>query len=180
MFRRLLPGLLVVLLGAALWLGREPLFSPLLTVRNPSGTLLFSTHLPETQEFGIRFVHSVALSPVEEWFANEDGLLALRRTVYQDFGAGLPHEAGKGQRMEFVDGGIVLSGFSMKLPALDVRVGRVAGHELMLPGAHVPAGASSVKGIRLLPLAAWAPPGTALTFRLEDLSLWERVRTLFR
>lgn len=161
----------------AMWLWNSQWTQPWLTVRNQSGEKIFSTPLPPEQEFGIRFVHSVALSPVEEWFTAEEGLLALRRTVYQDFGAGLPHEAGEGQRMSFTDGRIVLSGFTLKLAQIDVRVGRVAGHELLLSDAKIKAGTQPV--LRTLPLAAWAAPGTALSFTMEIPSLWTRLKALF-
>lgn len=169
---------------AVLWLWHTHWASPWLTVRNDSGSLVFSSPLPEGQEFGIRFVHSVALSPVEEWFVAEDGLLALQRTVYQDFGAGLPHDAVEGLRMTVAEGRIVLSGFNLKLPQMDVRVGRVAGHQLLLPGNATAAASEAHEGekepTRVFALAAWAPPGAALRFAVEVPPLGERLRAYFR
>ena len=42
----------------------------------------------------IRYIHSVAKSPVEDWFRVSQQTIFLERTVYQDFGAGLPHTPG--------------------------------------------------------------------------------------
>lgn len=167
----------------ALWVWNSQWAAPWLTVRNPAGLLMFSVPLPAGQEFGIRFRHSVALSPVEEWFTAEEGLLALKRAVYQDFGAGLPHMAEAGQSMTFVDGRIVLTGFTLKLAQMEVRVGRVAGHELLLAVAEESEEGDLVKTKPLaptFPLVAWGAPGTALRFAVEVPSLWVRLRSFFR
>lgn len=132
---------------------------PRLCLRAADGRLVFSVPLREGEEFGIRFIHSVAKSPVEEWFQAERGVIHLKRTVYQDFGAGLPFEPGPGQRMTFSQGKIVLAGFDMSLPHFDVRVGRIAQHTLLLPEG---------RACRTVPLATLSAPGTALTFSLEN------------
>lgn len=110
--------------------------------------------------FGIRYIHSVARSPVTDWFAVSDGCLYLEKTEYQDFGAGLPHMPEGGQRMSTGNGKVVISGFHRALPRFDLRVGRIARHTLLLPAAG--------GGWHELPLNRVAPPGAALTFRIED------------
>lgn len=110
--------------------------------------------------FGIRYIHSVARSPVTDWFVVSDGCLYLEKTEYQDFGAGLPHMPEGGQRMSTGDGKVVISGFHRALPRFDLRVGRIARHTLLLPAAG--------GGWHELPLNRVAPPGAALTFRIED------------
>lgn len=109
--------------------------------------------------FAIRYIHSVARTPVEDWFAVSDGCLYLEKTVYQDFGAGLPHMPEGGQRMTTADGHVIISGFHRALPRFDLRVGRIARHTLILPDAG---------GWRELPLDRLAAPGSALTFRMDD------------
>ena len=69
-----------------------------LVLRDSSGRELFSRPAPDGSEFAIRYRHSVALSPVEDWFSVSGGCIYLEKTVYQDFGAGLPHQPGPGQR----------------------------------------------------------------------------------
>ena len=160
MAKRIGPALLLVLLTVLWFIGST--HQDVLRVHNAAGDLLLETVLPDGAEFGIRFTHSVARSPVEDWFAARDGKVALNRTVYQDFGAGLPHEAGTGQTMTFRDGHIEITGYNLALPQLDVRVGRVAGHELLLPGTDVTRG---------LPLDSLAPPGASLSFSIHTQSL---------
>lgn len=108
---------------------------PRLCVRNSAKELVFISRLPQSQLFCIRFIHSVAKSPVEEWFSARFGRIVLESTVYQDFGAGLPHEAGSGQRMEFDKGLVRISGYNQPIVPLTVRVGRIAEHSLLLEGA---------------------------------------------
>lgn len=120
-----------------------------------AGAVLGAWPMGEEQGFAIRYTHSVALTPVEDHFVIRDGIIRLDKTVYQDFGAGLPSVPESGQSMSAGNGRIVMSGYDRPLPRFDVRVGRVAGHVLLLPGEG---------GARELPLLNLAPAGSALTF----------------
>lgn len=155
----------VLVLGAAIWQAQR---GYVLLVRDARGRTVYSVPLPQGTEFGIRYIHSVALSPVEEWFsATNDGRLSLDHVIYQDFGAGLPHAPEPGQRMIFRNGHMEIFGHALRLPALEVRVGRVAGHELLPPKQE-----RDKEKTPGLPLKAWAPPGATLTFSLEKPPLW--------
>lgn len=123
-----------------------------------NGEHLFTCPAPEGFAFGIRFTHSVALSPVEDWFSVKDGVIHLDKTVYQDFGAGLPHEPEPGQTMKTEGGHIVISGYDRALPSFTVRVGRIANHSL-LPPPSCGAGAEIF-------LKSLAPAGSPVTFTL--------------
>ena len=126
-----------------------------LCVRDAGGAVVAAWPMDEGQGFAIRYTHSVALTPVEDHFLIRDGVIRLDRTVYQDFGAGLPSAPEAGQHMSAGQGRIIMSGYDRPLPSFDVRVGRVAGHTLLLAGAG---------GAREVPLAELAAPGSALTF----------------
>lgn len=163
---------------------------PTLCVRNAAKELVLFSSLPAGQDFCIRFIHSVAKSPVEEWFYGQDGTIVLDRTVYQDFGAGLPHEAGVGQRMEFLDDVMQITGYDVALADLTVRVGRVAEHSLLLeqgirhwtdffwgdaivqlatPHADFFATPRTEGKVFIaVPLRDLAPEGAALTFSVES------------
>lgn len=185
-----LPVCLAVLLGLAglVWWAAYSL-APRLCLRNAADELVFFSRVPASQAFCIRFIHSVAKSPVEEWFSVRNGDIVLDSTVYQDFGAGLPHESGVGQRMTFHDGLVRISGYNRSIPQLTVRVGRVAAHTLVLEGvaptsvgsAVLPVSADAVgaqtqvfatpdtqdRTFTAIRLDALSPAGTALTFSVE-------------
>ena len=126
-----------------------------LCVRDADGAVVGAWPMREGQGFAIRYTHSVALTPVEDHFLIRGGVIRLDRTIYQDFGAGLPSAPEPGQSMSAGQGRIVMSGYDRPLPSFDVRVGRVAGHTLLLDRD---CGAGEV------PLANLAAPGSALTF----------------
>lgn len=186
----MLGGLLLALLAVLLFVGGQKL-----CVRKADGTLVYAASLPDKGEFCLRFVHSVAQSPVEEWFHTRQGQIVLDSTVYQDFGAGLPHAAeGPGQRMRFTNGLVQITGFNRAVPHLTVRVSSIPGHTLLLEHssessaiaghdssniskgnaesfgqtAQIFATAETTgKFFREFRLDAWAPAGAALTFSLE-------------
>lgn len=131
-----------------------------LVLKDARGTVLFACPAREGFVFGIRYIHSVAKSPVEDWFCVTQNVIFLEKTIYQDFGAGLPHNPGPGQTMTTADGHIVINGYHRALPSFEVRVGRIAQHVLLLPQAVQ--GAGNI--VREVPLAALAAPGSAITF----------------
>ena len=136
--------------------GKSSSGSAQLVVQTADGKTVLTRDFPRGSSFGIRFIHSVAKTPVIDWFSAPDGTLQLDKTVYQDFGAGLPHRPEAGQTMRVSDGHIVISGYDMPLPSFDVRVGRVAHHTLLLPEAW-----------EEIPLDTLASPGAALTFTVQ-------------
>ncbi len=134
--------------------------------RDASGNLVSLIPLQEGDEFAIRFTHSVALTPVEEWFEAHDGQITLRRTVYEDFGAGLPHDAQSGQLMSVENGKISLTGYDLVIPTLYVRVGRIAKHALLYPQLFG-------DGYSSIYLEKWEAQGKAMAFSIASYSLAE-------
>ena len=129
-----------------------------LEVQNGQKETVFQKDMREGQCFGIRFIHSVAKSPVEDWYCVHEVALFLEKTVYQDFGAGLPHCAEATQSMRFEKDKILIEGFHRKLPEFTVRVGRIAEHTLLFPTSN-----GSYDELALKKLSA---PGSPLTFTL--------------
>ena len=117
--------------------------------------------------FSIRFLHSWARSPVDEIFKiGSDDVIVLVETIYEDFGAGLPHEPEAGQpreSMKVENGKIHIKNIDRPVPDLQVRAGRfVANHEL-------------IHGDKKIPLSQIVSPGGAVVFRVEKVeryTLW--------
>lgn len=74
------------------------------------------------EPFSIRFVHSVELRPVTEYFVlDEAGALVLTGTRYYGFGAGLPTDGGEGTFA--MDGdAFVIRGLQREIGELQVRL----------------------------------------------------------
>ena len=125
-----------------------------------NGDTLYSTPVKDGTTFAIRYQHSVALSPVIDYFVIRDNEIWLDKTVYQDFGAGLPHEPGHGQKLSQNNGQLELSGFNRRLGSFQLRVGRVANHVLMLAQGNVKKRQEWLE----VPLNKYARPGSAITF----------------
>ncbi len=107
--------------------------NPTLYIKNENGEIVFKRALEKNGVFGIVFTHSVAKTPVYEWFYQTDQKVALSHTIYQDFGAGLPHEIASPQTMTIENGFIRIDGFTLQMDVLPIRVGRIANHQLLLP-----------------------------------------------
>ncbi len=111
---------------------------PLLVLESGTGETLFSRPVRVGCRFSVVFTHSLALSRVEEIYeVTAPDEFHLRETVYEDFGAGLPHEEAPGQRMEFSNGRIRLRGYDVRFGELRLRVGHIADHRLAIKGVEV-------------------------------------------
>lgn len=131
----------------------------ILELDDDKGACLRQIRLDPKRGFAIRYIHSVALSPVTDYFDIKGKDIVVARTEYMDFGAGLPHAPEKGQKMRAENGHIIIDDINLVMPEFTLRVGRVARHTLLLPNAH---------GFDELPLAEIAAPGAAVTFKIRD------------
>ncbi len=135
--RRLFIGLMLLLgVCAFLFIFQKHTWLSLSVDNGKGQERVLMAYLPEDSRFCVRFKHSVALTPVEEWFVAQKGQVSLRSTVYEDFGAGLPHDAHNGREMHVENGKIVITGYTLNMHAMYVRVGRVAEHELIIEKEH--------------------------------------------
>ncbi len=103
-----------------------------LVLRDSSGRELFSRPAPDGSAFAIRYRHSVALSPVEDWFSVSGAASIWKKRSIRISGPACRISRAR-QRMYTENGKVVISGYHMALPSFDVRVGRVANHTLLLP-----------------------------------------------
>ncbi len=134
-----------------------------LLAHNADAKEIYATHLPTEGRFCIKFTHSVALSPVEEWYRAENEHIVLTSTVYEDFGAGLPHDTAPGQHMFVEDGKVHITGFTLSLRDLQVRVGRIANHELIVER-------NKEQALELIPLSFFALQGKTVIFSIQEVS----------
>lgn len=133
-----------------------------LVIKNGNGEIVLAEKMKNGSAFAIRYIHSVALTPVTDYFVIKNNKIYLDKTVYKDFGAGLPSTPEKGQTMNVANGNVAISGYERELPRFDVRVGRIAQHTILL----WPEGGKTDASPKEIPLSSLAAPGAALNFSL--------------
>lgn len=129
-----------------------------LALEDAAGATLYSMPVHDGSEFAIRYTHSVALTPVTDYFFIRNNSIWLDKTEYQDFGAGLPHTPEPGQQMRAENGKLSISGYNRDLGSFQLRVGRVAGHKLLIR--------SGDKWVEVS-LDDLTVPGSAITFLVK-------------
>ena len=147
--------LLLILLGCEFAIASPALR---LVLEDAAGATLYSTPVENGTEFAIRYTHSVALTPVTDYFFIRDNSIWLDRTEYQDFGAGLPHTPEHGQKMRASHGMLTLSGYNRELGSFQLRVGRIANHILLIKSGNK---------WHEVPLDSLTAPGSAITFAVR-------------
>ena len=104
-----------------------------------TGSVYAAFSLEPGEEFSITFIHSVNKTPVTDCYdADKDGNIYLRKTVYYDFGAGVPFDLNEGEVLTYdEDGAMVISGIDRLIPSFVIFVGTVSDHTLQLGGEQV-------------------------------------------
>ncbi len=78
-------------------------------------------------EFIVKWIHSVELTPWEEIFRIDDSYeIILDRTRFKQFGAGVPDEAGN--KTEIIDGYVIFSGINQKIDMIPYGISSFAEH----------------------------------------------------
>lgn len=133
--------------------------TPCLEVRSRGGRLLFGRPVKLHERVTLNYIHSVARRPVDEvWEVASPGVLILRETIYDSFGAGLPADLAPGEALELKDGRLRISGMDRRLPVVGLAVGRTAEHTLIFAGGSVR-------------LADVSPPGSLVEIRVARRSM---------
>ncbi len=104
-----------------------------------TGSVFAEYRMQPGEEFSITFIHSVNKSPVTDCYQTDgDGSIWLRRTVYYDFGAGVPFDLNEGESLSYgEDGAMVISGIDRRISPFLIFVGTVSDHTLKAGGREV-------------------------------------------
>lgn len=129
-----------------------------------NGDIVLSKKINPKEGFAVRYTHSVARTPVTDYFIVENNKIFLDKTIYKDFGAGLPHHPEGSQIMRLENGSLVISGFKRYLPEFILRIGRIAEHTLLIPNLN----GKGWKHPQEIILKNVASPGTSLKFIISD------------
>ncbi len=104
-----------------------------------TGAVYASYPLSDGEEFSITFIHSVNKTPVTDVYnINDDGKVLLLRTVYYDFGAGVPFDLNEGETLSFDDNGaMIIDGINREIPDFLIFVGTVSDHTLQIGDSQI-------------------------------------------
>src|SRR6056297_624706 len=90
-------------------------------------SIVMTFKVDEKDEFIVKWIHSVELTPWEEIFRiDSENNIVLDRTRFQQFGAGVPDFAGK--TVEVKDGYITYGEINQKIPLLPYGISDFAKH----------------------------------------------------
>ncbi|WP_176717328.1 DUF1850 domain-containing protein [Vulcanibacillus modesticaldus] len=112
--------------------------------------------------FKIRFIHSIHLTPVEEFYSvSEDMNIVLNELHFDTYSVGMPSELNEGEQIELKDGKIIIKNMRRVFPYIDLRVGQViANHSLTI-------------NEQTIKLSDITPPGTWVRIQINKLSILE-------
>jgi len=88
-------------------------------------------------EFTMRWIHSVELTPWEETFKiSDENEIILDRTRFKQFGAGVPDSAGN--KTEIKDGYIVFSGINQVMDEIPYGISKFTEHTVIIQETEYP------------------------------------------
>ncbi len=101
---------------------------PVLTLEHfQNESIVMTFKVAEEDEFVVKWIHSVELTPWEEIFRiDSENNIILDRTRFQQFGAGVPDFAGK--TVEIKDGYITYGEINQEIPLLPYGISSFAEH----------------------------------------------------
>jgi len=152
-------ALCVLLAAWMLWQGDDR--RVIEVAHSRTGRVLWCVEMDEGEEFVLSFVHSVNRRPVHDTLRVARDHLVVVRSRYDSFGAGMPESSDAEGRLSWDSDGRLLWTVNRPIPALDLFVGREAGHRI------------SMKGVDKA-LAELVEPGTSVSIRTTMRSGAER------
>jgi hypothetical protein len=99
---------------------------------------LFLSDVKSGDRFSITYIHSVNKSPIEDQFIIDDEYnIALSKSIFKSFGAGVPSTFDDCGRFEFFDDRIEVSYDNRVIGKLALRIGTIADHRFMMCGKNI-------------------------------------------
>lgn len=137
-----------------------PFLPHLIVVDGETNRILYKTTFTSQDIFVIKFIHSIHLTPVYEYYQISDSMdIILTEVHFDTYSVGMPSDLNKGEVLELKDGEIIIKNMQRILPYIDLRVGQViADHRLII-------------GDKEIRLADIASPGSWIRFKASNLSI---------
>lgn len=98
---------------------------------------VYDEYVLANREFVLGYIHSVLLTPADEYFViTDDNQLLLQKTIYESFGVGLPYEQIQDSDFEIVDGKFILY-LDRKIKELNMVISPIPKHSLTVNGEKI-------------------------------------------
>lgn len=95
-----------------------------------TGKTILAKKVDNKDQFSLKYLHSVARTPVIEFFKIKDQKILLTGTEYQSYGAGLPTSIQLGDYI-LKDNKFIIKNIDQILPEIMLRVSDYAQHEFI-------------------------------------------------
>ncbi|UJL46134.1 DUF1850 domain-containing protein [Virgibacillus sp. NKC19-16] len=127
------------------------------------------------ETFQIIFKHSIHLTDVvEKYIVTADHDIKQYEMVYEEFGIGMPSNAGPGETFAYEDGKYHLKDLDNYFSSMNIRNGKtVSEHRLIWESSNDD---SSSEKEYMAWFNRYFEPGAWFTVQVERLSLWERLK----
>ncbi|MFI3249765.1 MAG: DUF1850 domain-containing protein [Eubacteriales bacterium] len=125
-----------------------PTSPTLQVIDRTTGLVVASYPLNAQGEFSVSFIHSVNLSPVEDFYRVEKGQFVAYQTLYYHFGAGVQTDLADGQSLTVLpDGGMLIEGLDTVISPLLYNISPVYDHILIIEQTEYPLSELGVRAI---------------------------------
>ncbi|WP_408954971.1 DUF1850 domain-containing protein [Natroniella sp. ANB-PHB2] len=121
---------LVILLAIIILFSLFLLEDELLVIKDGTGDIRWEVASQDGLEFAIGYLHSVAKTPVWEFFQVKEGQLYLIGTEYQSYGAGLPFSDKDNYSIR--DDKFKIKGIDKKLECISLLIGNKTEHKFLI------------------------------------------------
>lgn len=139
-----------------------PFFPHFVILDGQTNHLLFHQPVHSGQSFEIQYIHSIHLTPVNEFYQiNDDLNIVLNEVHFDTYSVGMPSDLSEGETLELKNGKMMIKNMQRIMPSIDLRIGQViANHQLKMNG-------------QLIPFSSIAKPGSWVHIEVRKLSIFD-------
>lgn len=114
------------------------------------------------------YTHSIHLTDVvEKYEVLDDFTIKGYEIVFEEFGIGMPSNAGEGERFVIEDGKYHIKDMNSIFPYINIRNGRVVSEHRLVWGKY---------DEHLVNFNDYFEPGEYLRMKIDRLSLWQKIK----
>lgn len=132
--------------------------------QNTGTVLAFIPFSEESNDFKMKYTHSIHLSDVVESYKVTEEHIQQYELMYEDFAIGMPENASDGEIFEQKDGKYYIKNMNRGFPHFDLRIGKVRANHTVI-----------YKDIEY-PLSKFIEPGTWIRIRPERINLFQQMK----